>query len=304
MDNYNIINVKSQSILEKLSERIEYKSQILPYMERVYKEGGKDSLSDLSDRKIQNLDNCAREIFLHEETGQITGANFCKHRLCPVCNYRRSTMLWHKVKQVIQNLDTDFLLITLTVKNCKAEELQGTIDHILESFHRITNRKKWKRCFRGFIRGLEITYNYEQGTFHPHVHILVSCSAEYFKQEYMDIHTLRQWWTESARLDYFVQVDVRKVKDKDNAIAEVVKYAVKIADILKEGQDEKRVQATKTLYNAVIGRRLMSTGGNIKKMAKTMKINLDDDELETLTEKRNNSVLYIYKNGKYNLTNF
>lgn len=213
-------------------------------------------------------------------------------------------MLWHKVKQVIQNMETDFLLITLTVKNCKAEELQDTITHILESFHRITNRKKWKRCFKGFIRGLEITYNHEKGTFHPHVHILVSCSAEYFKQEYVDIHTLRQWWAESARLDYFVQVDVRKVKDKDNAIAEVVKYAVKIADILKEGQDEKRVEATKTLYNAVTGRRLMSTGGNIKKMAKKMKINLEDDELDEVYEKRKNSRYFVYKKGKYIEENF
>ncbi|MBR6756772.1 MAG: protein rep [Peptococcaceae bacterium] len=304
MDNYNIIDVKSQSILEKLAERIKYKERILPYLEEVYTSDTSMTIADRIEQKVENLKNCAKEIMLHDETGQITGAKFCKHRLCPVCNYRRSTMLWHKVKEVIKDLDTDFLLITLTVRNCEGCRLKETIDHILQSFHRITSRRKWRKCFHGFIRGLEITYNYEKNTFHPHIHILVSTSPEYFKEEYLDIQTLREWWVQSAKLDYYVQVDIRKVKDKDNAIAEVVKYAVKIADILEQEQDEQRLQATKTLSQAIANRRLMSTGGNIKKLAKIKKINLEDDVLDEVYEKRKNSKYFVYKDGKYVEENF
>ena len=213
-------------------------------------------------------------------------------------------MLWHKVKDVITEIDTDFLLITLTVKNCQGDDLRQNIDNILESFHRITSRKKWKEYFKGFIRGLEITYNAKENTFHPHLHIIVSTDQEYFEKKYLDIHTLRTWWTESARLDYHVQVDIRKVKDPDNAIAEVVKYAVKTADILENGQDQNRILATQILYDAISNRRLMSTGGNIKKMAKTKKIALDDDDLVDMNNRRDNSSWYKYHDGKYNINNF
>lgn len=304
MDNYNIENQKSQSILEKMQDRMKHKEQLLPYLSIVYKSGKEDLTGERLEKKIQNLKNCATELMIHDETGQITGANFCKHRLCPVCNYRRSTMLWHKVNSVISEIKTDFLLITLTVRNCSAEKLQENIDSILESFHRITSRRKWKEYFKGFIRGLEITYNAQEDTFHPHLHILVATDSAYFKEKYLDVHTLRTWWTESARLDYYVQVDIRKVKNPENAIAEVVKYAVKTADILENGQDEKRIKATQTLYNAISNRRLMSTGGNIKKMARIKKINLDDDALEDVHQKRNNSRWYKYQNGKYTVNNF
>ena len=298
MDNYSIIDQKSQSILSKLQEKMEYKEKLLPYLAEIYRKEG-NNLSDKAERKIENLANCGKEILISNDDGSITGANFCKHRLCPICNYRRSTMLWHKVKEVIADLNTDFLLVTLTVKNCTSEELSKTIDNLLESFHRITSRRSWKAVFVGFIRGLEITYNYDEDTFHPHIHILVSTTENYFKEQYIDIHTLRTWWRESARLDYHVQVDIRKVSEKDNAIAEVVKYAVKTADILESGQNSKRISAAEALHKAIAGRRLMSTGGNIKRMARRKKINLDDDDIENISQKKNNSTWYKYSDGKY-----
>jgi hypothetical protein len=112
----------------------------------------------------------------------------------------------------------------------------------------------------------------------------------------VDIHTLRQWWTESARLDYFVQVNIQKVKNKDNAIAEVVKYAVKVADLLENEIDENRLEATQTIASCINGRRLMSTGGIITKLAKKLKINLEEEEEYNDTK---NAKFYEFIDGKY-----
>ena len=298
MVDYNIIEQKSQSILKRIEERAVYKNKLLPYIKKIYAgECGDNKIGTRSENKYINFENCATDLWIDEETGQITGANFCKQRLCPVCNYRRSTMLWHKVSNVINDIQNEKLLITLTVKNCTGDKLRSTIDSILESFHRLTSRRMWKRNIVGFIRGLEITYNSQEDTFHPHIHILAIASENYFREDYIDIHTLRKWWTESARLDYYVQVDIRKITTTDKAVAEVVKYAVKMADILQQDADEKRLRATQTLASCIVGRRLISTGGLIKKLAKQKNICIDD-EIE-LSEKREKSAYYHLENGKY-----
>lgn len=302
MDDYIIISQKSQTILKRIEERAVYKNKLLPYIKKIYEgDYGDNKIITRSENKYINFENCATDLWIDEETGQITGANFCKQRLCPVCNYRRSTMLWHKVSNVISDIQNEKLLITLTVKNCTGDNLKATIDGILESFHRLTSRRMWKKNIVGFIRGLEITYNSQEDTFHPHIHILAIASENYFKKDYIDVHTLRKWWTESARLDYYVQVDIRKIKTTDKAVAEVVKYAVKMADILQQDADEKRLRATQTLASCIVGRRLISTGGLIKKLAKQKNICIDD-EID-LSEKRENSAYYHLENGKYTKKN-
>lgn len=302
MDDYNIISQKSQTILKRIEERAVYKNKLLPYIKKLYEgDYGDNKIITRSENRYINFENCATDLWIDEESGQITGANFCKQRLCPVCNYRRSTMLWHKVSNVISDIQNEKLLITLTVKNCTGDNLKATIDGILESFHRLTSRRMWKKNIVGFIRGLEITYNSQEDTFHPHIHILAVASENYFKEDYIDVHTLRKWWTESARLDYYVQVDIRKIKTTDKAVAEVVKYAVKMADILQQDADEKRLRATQTLASCIVGRRLISTGGLIKKLAKQKNICIDD-EID-LSEKRENSAYYHLENGKYTKKN-
>ena len=299
MNNYNIINISCQEILPRLSERMQYKDILTPYIVKLYKnEYDRDFIIETSCKnKADNFKDCGTNIWL-DELGHITGANFCKQRLCPVCNYRRSTLMWHKIHQIINEFgNNEFVFITLTVRNCKGEELSKTIDHMLASFKRITNRRTWRRNFIGYVRGLEITYNATKDTFHPHVHILVATSENYFKSDYVDIHTLRSWWVESARLDYFVQVNIEKVKNKEKAVAEVAKYAVKMSDILATEISSQRLRATQILASCLNGRRLISTGGEITKKARLLKISLDDDYDEFSA--RETSKFYRWVNGAY-----
>lgn len=303
MFDYNIAEVSRQEILPKLSERMIYKDLLTPYIKKMYQSKYDKNflLSERSKNKIENFENCGTNILINSDN-HIVGANFCKQRLCPVCNYRRSTLMWHKINQITSQFEQNhFVFITLTVKNCIDEELSKTIDNLLQSFKRITNRKTWQKNFIGYVRGLEITYNAKENTYHPHIHILAVTSKEYYKSDYVDIHTLRNWWKESARLDYFVQVNIESVKDRKKAVAEVAKYAVKMSTVLDTGISAKTLRATQVIASCIENRRLIATGGAITKAAKVLKINMDEDESFSPEERFSSSNMCVWNGDSYEI---
>ena len=306
---YNtILSEKSQEKIKRLINRVNYKEHLIYPVTEVLKDTSwKAEESD----KIKRFQDCGKFVTIDPETGNILKANFCKQRLCPVCNYIKSSVNWHKIKNCVEWIKereqgVNFIFMTLTVKNCTHEELSKTINTIVEGFRRLTNRKSWKRTVTGAIRGLEITYNEKENTFHPHIHILASVPADYFLQEsgkYITIEQLRNWWSESARLDYFVQVDIKAINQTDNAIAEVAKYSIKMADILKADCCDEMIEATRTVYRCTYGRRLIATLGNFKTAMKELNQgDLDEFELGAIMSHENKiEMIWDIKNETYEL---
>ena len=70
--------------------------------------------------------------------------------------------------------------MTLTAPNVKAEDLPAEIDLYNKAFQRLVKRKEIASIFTGYIRKLEITYNADQQTYHPHFHILFVVNKSYF----------------------------------------------------------------------------------------------------------------------------
>lgn len=299
---YNtILSEKSQEKINRLISRVNYKEYLIYPVTEILKETSwKAEESD----KIKRFVDCGKFITIDPETGNILKANFCKNRLCPVCNYIKSCVNWHKIRNCVEWIKekepgANFIFMTLTVKNCKQEDLTDTINTLVEGFRRLTNRRTWKATVTGSIRGLEVTYNQEKNTFHPHIHILVSVPEDYFVQgskKYITIEKLRNWWTESARLNYFVQVDIKAIDQTENAIAEVAKYSIKMAEILKADCCEEMIRATKTVYQCTYGRRLIATLGYFKEAMKELKLG-DLDELELNQEfTHENKIEMIWNN--------
>jgi plasmid rolling circle replication initiator protein Rep len=282
-NNDTTISEECQAKIKRIADRINYK-EYLQYPITKVLEGTtwKASESD----KLKRFMDCGKFLTIDPESGNIMKANFCKQRLCPVCNYIKSCVNWHKIKNCVEWIksneeDPKFIFMTLTVRNCTAENLTAAIDQIVQGFRRLTNRRTWKNAVTGAIRGLEITYNKEKDTYHPHIHILTAVQSDYFIEKsgkYITIAQLREWWTESARLDYFVQVDIEAINQTDNAIAEVAKYAIKMSDILKADTCDQLVSATQTIYRCTHGRRLIATLGNFKTAMRELNLS-DMDEL-------------------------
>lgn len=126
--------------------------------------------------------------------------------------------------------------MTLTVKNCYGEDLKDTLDLMTSAFNKMNQRKAFKKAIKGYFRSLEITYNKEEDTYHPHFHLILAVNKNYFTDDktYLSQSKWTRLWKESLKVDYTPVVDVRRVKSKDKnfskVIAETAKYTVKSED--------------------------------------------------------------------------
>lgn len=197
----------------------------------------------------QRMFDCGSSLqFAVSQSGEqrLYRANFCKDRMCPSCQRRKSLVAFHQVKNVCYSIRKEnptfkFLMLTLTVPNVPYEKLGDEITHMMKSFERLTKRAEVKRVVKGFFRALEITYNAEKETYHPHFHILLCVPSNYFTKNYIKQDRWLELWQESTRYSHITQVDIRVVKpnpkkkessDVESASAEVAKYATKPSDYL------------------------------------------------------------------------
>lgn len=84
-------------------------------------------------------------------------------------------------KYIEQDQQKDFIFLTLTTPNVSKEDLENEIKHYNQSFRRLSNRTKFKKVVKGYVRKLEITYNKNRDDYHPHFHILIAVNKSYFK---------------------------------------------------------------------------------------------------------------------------
>ena len=196
---------------------------------------------------------------------RLTGSNFCRQRLCPMCQFRKSEKAFATAVRVVQKLEADgyrFLHLVLTVPNQKTEyELTQAISLMYKGFNRFFKYKTIGRAFKGALRCLEVSYNYENDTFHPHLHCLIAVRRSYFNdsRSYVSYDTARQLWTKAIKqtlksfpgLSFItsetpdLQINLSAVKEGDfGGVAEVCKYCLKPLEL----QDEKEEQNKRILF--------------------------------------------------------
>lgn len=255
-------NEKKVKRLQKIGE----KKQMNTVLARTYKKLG-------DEKKARKLNLCARNFVMAE--GKILAVMYCQLRLCPVCSWRRADRTFHNVFYIISQpefKDLDFIFITLTVKNCSADELPATLEMMNKGWRRLamTAMCEFRRSFEGTFKALEITVNKKTGEYHPHYHILAAVKKGYFRKsnpDYISQENLIKLWQKVCKLDYEPNVDIRRVKNATyKAVAEVAKYSVKATDYIK---DEEIV---KTLDKVLFRRRLLAYGGIFQVVRKKLKL--------------------------------
>ena len=255
-------------------------------------------------QKAQKLQECGTQLAFkkcpkgHKEASKLIYANFCKLRLCPMCQWRKSLFTFqhflkvaHKVQE--NNPNCQFIFITLTGKNVSGDNLSDEIDHYLKSFKRWTHDKIIKKAIKGTFRTLEITYNEKENTFHPHLHIIGVVCKSYFskRHNYISQKTLSEIWKKAFQVDYTPIVDIRKIRKKQkveptaaqelkqmdkkiydsalaSAAAEVAKYTVKIKPLLK---GKNKHQVIETLDSVLHNRRFIAYTGVFKEAYQQLK---------------------------------
>lgn len=293
---------------------------------KIYKTAREKNINLITDSRLFDLEHCADTLLFAENVEgkkKLKSANFCRLRLCPMCQWRRSLKMFGQVQTITDKIlerdkSTRFLFATFTVKNVDAENLETCINILNNKFLYLVSKnktfapaKKLKQNLLGYLKAVEVTYNTKDKTYHPHLHVIFAVKSTFFKnkQNYM---TKKEWielWQKALNVDYKPQSDIRAIKtNTGKAVAEVAKYPVKTAPILSLPDDEA-VEVLKTLTLSLHKKRFVAYGGifkTIKQELKLTDVETDKDlvNVDTEQQERFNAVTavlfkYNFKFGCY-----
>lgn len=292
--------------------------------------------SEIFRNRASCVENCGSllEFFVTEQEKKLHKGNFCKDRMCPMCNWRRSLKVFGQVSQIMDVLEARgyrFLFLTLTVRNCSGDDFKKTVDMMYDGWRTLYHTyfrhdKTLKAVICGTFRSMEVTVNKEKGEFHPHFHVILAVKPEYFHKAYIKQEQWAEMWRSCCGLDYKPIVDIRTVKPRQDkqtgemsvagVVAEVSKYAAKDADYLglDDGRDNRQLDLLgldRTYYLRVLalglkGRRLVDMTGCFREVKS--RLGLDDTENGDLVhvekEEIREDVAYLivkyqWRNGVY-----
>jgi plasmid rolling circle replication initiator protein Rep len=297
MKNKNPLTLK-----EKVNKRTELKGKNIKVWQ-IASESGVDMTSNtlfrmqdcgtylefLSDKNIDNI--------------KLGSANFCGNRFCPHCGANKARKdaleLAILLEYINQKYGYRFIFLTLTAPNVYSYDLENELKDYYKSFERLFKRKPVKAICKGYIRKLEMTYNVNEDTYHPHYHIILAVNGSYFDDSRLYINQ-KEWlqlWRDCKRDQVITQVDVRAVTQNNiaGAVEEMAKY------IAKESNYAYSIEVFRVFYKVLKGKRYFSFNGVFKEAHNKYKVG----ELDCLKEK--DDVEYVYKiiyewnKNKYNL---
>lgn len=224
---------------------------------------------------------------------KLQAAHFCRVRLCPMCQWRRSMMWQAKAFKVIPKIieahpKARFIFLTLTVRNCELDELRDTLASMHKAWGKLIKRKEFAPV-QGWLRSVEVTRG-KDDTAHPHYHALLMVDQGYFKRGYVSQKRWTEIWQSCLGVEYTPIVDVRSVRPgkrekvvgdgvlMSSAICETLKYAVKPSELLQNDSRRRMsnqvwlVQLTHELHKT----RAIATGGILRKYLKELEQEPDD----------------------------
>lgn len=253
-------------------------------------------LEKLGYRSFERVYQCAEVLkFIEQQDGtkKLYQSYFCKNKLCPICNWRRSMKYAYQAELVVNEAmkrypKGRFLFLTLTIKNVSGKDLYKTLSKMTEGFNRLFKYKKVDKNVLGYLRATEVTYSTEHEDYHPHLHVLLMVKPNYFSGRGDNYLTQEEWtklWAKAMKLDYTPVVDIRTVKahkrkNLKSAIIETAKYPVKPFDVDTEDvtlfSEMVKERITEDLTNGLHRKRQIGFG----KLFKEIKAELALDDVE------------------------
>lgn len=179
--------------------------------------------------------------------------NSCSVRICPHDSRRRSLVLAARIEKFAVG-KTGLRYAVLAERN-SADLIEG-LTSLWESWTRLRRSVRWKRKVKGCIVALEVTYNAQESTWHPHLNVLM-------EGEFFPFEELNQAWIEAT--DGRGRTSFIRAADAGTA-RELIKYVTKIADLMGNAP------ALDKFLTAVFRKRLVRTYGTF------YDIPVDDEE--------------------------
>lgn len=208
-------------------------------------------------KKAERVFMCSRRIDFEKPQDNQMGPTVvnrygCKDRLCPGCQSSRARKNFMELMQLYQRYHEAYpedraAMLTLTIPNVSVATMKEDLSALLNGFRKLTRRKPFELAVRAWFRALEVSYNPNTGLYHPHIHALLLFPPYYFDKRHDVYLKHEQWlklWQQVMRRPDIKHLDIRMLKahpqmvdgniknpSMGKAIAEIVKYATKPADI-------------------------------------------------------------------------
>ena len=242
----------------------------------------------------------------------ITVTRTCQYRICPSCQLRRSRKLAYNARAAMDYMsahdlrETDaIMLLTLTQPNCNPGCLADELDAIMANLRTLRYAKPFRRCVRGMARTVEVTYNSQSDTWHPHVHaiLIIDTSSDDGKQ-LLSVGWWAALWGKLSRLNGHAQCNIRHMTTA-NAVYEVTKYVSKLSDILDRCRPSLIEMRLTELNDALKGRQLIAYTGIWAAARRALK--QQDDIPDTITDDKTNHcthgeiehIIMVWTGSKY-----
>jgi len=179
--------------------------------------------------------------------------SYCHDRFCLPCAQARSRTVAANLHAALQN--GNFRLLTLTLHST-TEPLADLIKKLYVSFRKLRRLPWWTDRVTGGAAFLEVKWNDDKQRWHPHLHCILD--GRYLSPGELVAH----WWNITG--DSYI-VDIRAIRDKDEATRYVSKYASKPMRNSFINRPDRLDEAIVALH----GRRLILTFGTWSKLRLT-----------------------------------
>ena len=213
-----------------------------------------DTLKDENQKKKYWLTYHCNHVLL--QNGNVFSGSLCRKRWCTQCNRIKAFEMTNAYKEPLTNLG-QLYFVTLTRPNVKGRQLKSEIQKLIKAFQKIKDnlRKNYDIKLSG-MRKLEVTYNEETDTYHPHFHFIQSNLVHSDK--------LQELWLKQFPNASIKGQDIRTIDtNNEKSFIELFKYATK--ETTKEGK-QYTGEVLHTIYSALEGQRIFQTYGSIKKV--------------------------------------
>ena len=223
-----------------------------------------DTLKSKEDRKKYWKTFHCQNIIIQQ--GDTFKGSLCRKRWCTECCRIKTAELTNAYKQPILELGALYF-VTLTTPNVTANNLRKEIKRMIKAFQLIKNniRKTYKIKING-IRKIEITYNKELNTYHPHFHLIQDNA--HASDLVMDL-----WLNQFPKAKSVAQ-DVRKIDtNNEQSFIELFKYATK--ETTKNGEQYSG-EILNNIYTSIQGLRIYQSYGTIRKVKEPIEKEIDE----------------------------
>ena len=182
---------------------------------------------------------CATHLRVYPDAayGTFTDTWYCKHRHCPICQWRKALKWRSWMHQLLDStpeaLSGKWVSLTLTTRNCHVSDLNETIKEMNDAFRRLRSRAFWKANVVGGIKFVEVDQGIsDYQSAHPHFHCLLKVSPSmHAGVNYVSELQWAEEWQQALQAHYLPIVNLRRMagegQDLRNKIVSATRYSMK-----------------------------------------------------------------------------